>query len=222
MRAVHEHAPNRPAAGWRTVSGAAASTDAEDRTRGGTVTSSAVRKNPGSGAAERDGASKSRATDPGRGAAVTVIDGNQKVARVRKSGRGMGVGVTERDHDGSKLHQRCRTGGVTSPRVSTYTPSHTSTYTPVPAKSLHINQIPTQHTTLTCRKWVQGRGWGATLPKTCGFPIRQVFLRHTCRVGSLPSKSSLQEGHRPPSPRFSLGDALPPITSEAALFAVDR
>ena len=106
------------------------------------------------------------------GAAVTVIDGDQKVARVRKSGRRLGVEVTERDHDddrerdegvinpaarsqhdrGSNLHPRCRTGGVSSPRVSTYTPSHTSPYTPVPAKSLHINQIPTQHTTPRCRK----------------------------------------------------------------------
>ena len=30
------------------------------------------------------------------------INGNQKVARVRESGRGMGVEVTERDHDNDR------------------------------------------------------------------------------------------------------------------------
>ncbi len=35
---------------------------------------------------------------------------------------------------------------------------------------------------------------GATLPKTSGLRPRQVFLRHTCRVGSLPSQVSLREG----------------------------
>ena len=145
------------------------------------MASSAVRKTSGSGAAERDGASKSRAIAPGSGAAVTVFDGNRKVARVRTSGRGMGVEVAERDHDddrervegvispaarsqhdrGSNLHQRCRTGGVSRPRASIYTPSHTSTYSPVPAKSLPINQIPTQHPTPRCRNWVQGGRWGA-------------------------------------------------------------
>ena len=60
-------------------------------------------------------------------------------------GRGMGIGVTERDNDedterdegvispgdrsqhdsGPNLHQRCRTRGVSSPGASTYTHSHT-------------------------------------------------------------------------------------------------
>ena len=30
--------------------------------------------------------------------------------------------------------------------------------------------------------------------KTCGFPAQWVFLRHTHRAGSLPAKSSFQEG----------------------------
>ena len=153
----------------------------------------------GTGAAGRASASKTRATDPGRGAAVTVTDGIQQVARVRQSGRGTGVEVTERDdgvihpaarsqHDrGSNLHRRCRTRGVSSPKVSIYTPSHTSSHTPAPDKSFHIRQIQTTHTTPRCRKKVQGGSRGATLPKTCGFRTRQVFLRHTRRVGSLPS-----------------------------------
>ena len=171
------------------------------------MASSAVRKTSGSGAAERDGASKSRAMDPGRGTAVTVIDGNRKVTRVRTSGRGMGVEVPETDHDddrervegvispaarsqhdmGSNLHQRCRTGGVSRPRALIYTPSHTPTYSPVPVKSLPINQIPTQHTTPRCRRLVQGGCWGATPRKTAVLRTRQVFLRHTCRAGSLPN-----------------------------------
>ncbi len=134
---------------------------------GSTVESSA----PG-----RDSAGRSRGTNPGLGAAVTVFDENQKVARVRESGRGTGFEVTERDRDddrdradgvidpaarsqhdrGSNLHRRCRTGGVSRPNVSIYTPSHTSTYCPVPAKSLHINPIPTQHTTPRCRTLGQG------------------------------------------------------------------
>ena len=171
------------------------------------MASSAVETTTGSGAAGRASASKSRATAPGRGAAVTGIDGQQRVARVRQSGRGSGVEVTERDHDddrervqgvisrparsqhdrGSNLHRRCRTGGVSTPRVSIYTPSHTSTYSPVPAKSLHINQIQTEHPTPRCRKWVQGGSRGAPPRKTGVLRTRQVFLRHTCCVGSLPS-----------------------------------
>ena len=143
-----------------------------------------------------------------------VISGNPKVARMTESGRGMGVEVTERDHDENRerdegrdqpcrpittrqrlnLHQRCRTRGVSSPRASTYTPSHTSPYSPVPDKSLHINQIPTQHALPHVQRKVRGGGRGATLPKTCGFRTRPVFLRHTRRAGSLPSKVSLREG----------------------------
>jgi len=172
------------------------------------------RRTTGSGAAGRASAHKSRATDPGRGAAVTVTDGKPRVARVRESARGSGVQVTERDHEdhrervegvinpaagsqhdgGSNLHQRCRAGGVSSPRGAIYTPSHTSTYSPVPAKSLHINQIPTQHTTPRCRNWVQGGGRGATPRNTGVLRTRHVFLRHSCRIGSLPSKVSLREG----------------------------
>ena len=156
-----------------------------------------------------------------------AINGNQKVARVRENGRGMGVEVTERDHDEHterdegcdqpcrpirtrqrlNLHRRCRTRGVSSTRASTYTPSHTSSHNPVPDKSLHINQIPTQHTLPHVRKKVRAEGRGATLPNPCGLRTRQVFLRHTCRVGSLPSKVSLREGdwgHRKtPCPRFA-------------------
>ena len=143
------------------------------------------------------------------------------MARVRESGRGSGVEVTEQDHDddrervkgvissaarsqhdrGSNLHPRCRTGGVSSLGVPIYTPNHTSTYSPEPAKdsdryrfanctqaqpvfcclpgaatwqgnsrhrpkSLHINQISTQHATPRCRNWVQGGDWGATHRKT--------------------------------------------------------
>lgn len=139
------------------------------------------------------------------GPAVTVIDGNQRMARVRESGRGSGVEVTERDeavidstarsqHDrGSNLHPRCRTRGVSSPRVPIYAPSHMSPYTAVSAKSLHINQIPTQHHTPRCRSWVQGGRWGATPRKTAVLRPRQVFLRHTCRAGSLPNEISFQE-----------------------------
>ena len=145
-----------------------------------------------------------------------VISGNQKVARVTESGRGMGVEVTERDHDENRerdggrdqpcrpittrqrlnLHQRCRTRGVSSPRASIYTPSHTSSYSPVPDKSLHINHISTQYALPHVKRKVRGGGRGATLPKTCGFRTRQVFLRHTRRAGSLPMKSSLREGSR--------------------------
>ncbi len=145
---------------------------------------------------------------------------------MRESGRGSGVEVTERGHDddrkrvegvispaarsqhdrGSNLHRRCRTGGVSSPRVSIYTPSHTSTYSPVSAKSLHINQIQTHHPTPRCRKLVQGGGRGATPRKTGVLRTRQVFLRHTCRVGSLPSKLSFQEGE--PHLRRSRSPAL--------------
>ena len=182
-----------------------------------TVASSTVHEGPpatGSGSAGRGHASKSRAMDPGRGAVVMAINGNQNVVRVRESGRGMGVEVTERDHDddreqgercdqpsrpittrqGPNLHQGCRTGGVSRPKASTYTPSHNSSHTPASDKSRHINQIPTQHTTPRCRKKVQGGSRGATLPNPCGLRTRQVFLRHTCRVGSLPSKVSLREG----------------------------
>ena len=155
-----------------------------------------------------DSESKSRATDPDREATVTVIDGNQRGARVRESGRGMGVEVIERGHDddseqdercdqpghaittrqGQNLHPRCRTGGVSGPRVSIYTPSHTSSHTPVSDKPFHINQIPTQHTTPRCRRLVQGGSRGATHRKTAVLRTRQVFLRHTCRAGSLPSR----------------------------------
>ena len=119
----------------------------------------------GAGAAGRASARKSRATDPGRGAAVTRIDGQQRVARVSESARGSGVEVAERDHEdhrepvegvinpaarsqhdtGSNLHRRCRTGGVSSSRGSIYTPSHTSTYSPVPAKSSKFGKIVTKH-----------------------------------------------------------------------------
>ena len=128
-----------------------------------------------------------------------MIDGNQRVARVRESGRGSGIEVTKRDRDndrersetvihatarsqhdrGSNLHQRCRRRGVSSPRAVIYTPSHTSPYTAVPAKSLHINQIPTQHITPRCRKLVQGGGWGATPRKTAvlrGVAPQRIFL----------------------------------------------
>ena len=44
------------------------------------------------------------------------------------------------------LHQRCRTGGGSRPRASTYPPSHTSSHTPTSDKSFHINQIPTTPT----------------------------------------------------------------------------
>ena len=143
-----------------------------------------------------------------------AINGNQKVARVIESGRGMGVEVTERDHDENRerdegcdqpcrpittrrrlnLHQRCRTRGVSSTRASTYTPSHTSSHNPAPAKSLHINQIPTQHALPHVRKKVRGEGRGATLPNPCGLRTRRVFLRHTRRAASLPLNSSILEG----------------------------
>ena len=126
-------------------------------------------------------------------------------------GRGIGVEVTERDHDddreqggrcdqpgrpittrqGPNLHQRCRTGGVSRPGASIYTPSHTSSHTPISDKSFHINQIPTKPTTPRCRKLVQGVSRGATHRKTGVLRTRQVFLCHTCRAGSLPLKSSL-------------------------------
>lgn len=146
-----------------------------------------------------------------------AINGNQKVARVTESGRGMGVDVTERDHDENterdegcdqpcrpittrqrlNLQQRCRTRGVSSTRASTYTPSHTSSFTPAPDKSLPINQIPTQHALPHVRKKVRGEGRGATHRKPAGFRSRRVFLRHIRRAGSLPSKSPVQEeNHR--------------------------
>ena len=195
--------PPRPATDPYPVPGAAASKDA-DRTRGRTVASSAVKTDHRirfSGTGQR--AQESRHPTQVEGLAVTGIDGNQRMARVRESGRGSEVEVAERDgtvidstarsqHDrGSNLHQRCRTRGVSSLRVPIYTPSHTSPYTAVSAKSLHINQIPTQHATPRCRNWVQGGGWGATHRKTAVLRTRQVFLRHTCRAGSLPNESSL-------------------------------
>ena len=144
-----------------------------------------------------------------------------------ESARGSGVEVTERDHEdhrervegvinpaarsqhdgGSNLHRRCRTGGVSSPRVSFYTPSHTSTYSPVPAKSHHINEIPAQHTTPRCRNWVQGGGRGATPRKTGVLRTPQVFLRHTCRAGSLPSEFSFAGRPTPPAA------SVEPVTS---------
>ena len=101
-----------------------------------------------------------------------AINGNRKAANGTEIGRGMGVEVTERDDDGDRerdegvihsaarsqqdrgpnLHQRCRTRGVSSLEASTYTPSHTSTYTPVPYKSFHINQIPPQQPIPTYRE----------------------------------------------------------------------
>ena len=133
---------------------------------------------------------------------------------MRESGHWSGIEVTERnrDHDrerrrrcdqscrpittrqGSNLHLRYRTGGVSRPKLSIYTPSHTSTYMAVPSKSLHINQIQTQHTIPRCCNWVQGGHWGATHRKTTVLRIRPAFLCHTRRVGSLPSKVSLREG----------------------------
>ena len=55
---------------------------------------------------------------------------------------------------------------------------------------------PTSRTTQSCRSRVHGACGGATHPKPSGFRPRRVFLRHTCRVGSLPSKSSILEGER--------------------------
>ena len=43
---------------------------------------------------------------------------------------------------GPNLHQICRTGGVSRPRASTYTPSHTSSHNPVSDKVLPYHQIP--------------------------------------------------------------------------------
>ena len=51
--------------------------------------------------------------------------------------------------------------------------------------------IPTQPTTPRCRRLGQGGSRGATHRKPGGFRTRQVFLRHTCRAGSLPNESSL-------------------------------
>ena len=76
---------------------------------------------------------------------VTVINGNQPAANVTEIRYGMGVEVTDRDRDedrqrdegvigpavrsqqgrGPNLHQIRRTRGVSSPRASDYTPSHT-------------------------------------------------------------------------------------------------
>ena len=106
---------------------------------------------------------KTRATDPDWEGGGHGVNGNQKVANVTEIRRGMGVEVTERDRDedrergesviypvarsqqdrGPNLNQQCRTGGVSRPGASTYTPSHSLTYTPVPDKSFNINQIPT-------------------------------------------------------------------------------
>ena len=70
------------------------------------------------------------------------------------------------------------------------------------APSLHLEsrgrshllrpQIPcsqrdrTSGTSSLCRSMEHGACRGATHPKTCGFRPRQVFLRHTCRVGRSP------------------------------------
>ena len=66
--------------------------------------------------------------------------------------------------------------------------SHLQSHPPAPAKSLHINQIPTRHATPTRRRLGQGGGWGATHRKPAGFRSRQVCLRHTRRAGSLPNE----------------------------------
>ena len=46
------------------------------------------------------------------------------------------------------------------------------------------------------------RNGGESQPKSCGCRPRQVFLRRTCRGGSLPAKVSLREGYRGLWPRF--------------------
>jgi hypothetical protein len=152
---------------------------------------------------------------------------------VTEIGRGTGVAVTERGHDesvihpaarsqpdgGPNLHPRCRTRGVSSLRASTYTPSHTATYTAGAAKSFHINRITTRRTTPHVQRKVQGGSRGATHRKTGVLRSRPVFLRHTCRAGSLPSKSSLQEGHHPRRHGVFHRRARPTVTSESVLFA---
>jgi len=177
------------------------------------------RRTAGSGAAGRPSERKSRATDPGRGAAVTVLDGNQRVARVRQSGCGSGVEVTERDHDahrergegvinpaarsqhdtGSNLHRRCRTAGVSSPRSSIYIPSHTSTYSPVPAKSLDINQIPTHPPPPDAANWYRGEV-GERPPAKLAFsgPGRCSSVTPTA-PGRSPSILPWQEGQSRPA-----------------------
>ncbi len=60
---------------------------------------------------------------------------------------------------GQRLHASCRTGGVSSLGASTYTPSHSFTYTPVPNKSFHINSIPTPHTAPHVQKRYRGEVW---------------------------------------------------------------
>ena len=89
------------------------------------MTSSAVRKNRRSGVVEQDGAGKRRAMDPGREGEVTVIDGNQKVARARTSGRGMGVEVLDRDLDDDRERD-----DVVSDRAARSQRDRGRTYTP--------------------------------------------------------------------------------------------
>ena len=243
--------PPRPATDPYPVPGAAASKDT-DRTRGRTVASSAVKTDhrirfSGTGQRAQESCHPTQVDGP----AVTVIDGNQRMAMVKESGRGSGVEVTERDeavidstarsqHDkGSNLHQRCRTRGVSSLRVPIYTPSHTSPYAAVSAKSLHINQIPTQHATPRCRNWVQGefgerpclrpavfgpgrcssvtravpgRSPHKTVPAIWTPPARQVF--RPGRVSALRGRLWSADG------RYPAGSVLPAITRPSTATSV--
>ncbi len=118
-------------------------------------------------------------------AEVPAINRNRTWRTRRRSGEGWGPKVEERD-DRDKLESvihplspdpirtepeltpHCRLRGASSLGASTDTPSHTSTYTPAPDKSFHINQTPIQHTTPTCRQRVQG-GVGSDPAKTWRF-----------------------------------------------------
>ena len=90
----------------------------------------------------------------------------------------------------------------------------------------HLQSHPRSHCSLS-RSWIpltkahthepplgsgkgSGERRGATHPKTSGFRPRQVFLRHTRRAGSLPSKSSLAgRPTPPPRPRRTCRDPPP-------------
>ena len=155
---------------------------------------------------------KFHATDPDRGRRRHGDQQDQNVTEIRY---GVRVEASERDRDehggnGTRCDQPWRP--ITTPQRPELTPemphegckqpgslnlhpqSHLNLRPRCPYKSFHVNQIPTQHTTPTCRERCRGGRRGATTRKPAGFPTRPVFLRHTRRVAVAPQESSVPEG----------------------------
>ena len=195
-------ASNRPATDPRSVPGAATSKDA-DRTPERSVASSAVQRDHRTGAS-RTGQRRARVVPltPVEGTAAPVIDGNQKVPRVRKSRRGntrrrrhgpRGCGARRSRRHGARIRPDSAAPDCDQPSA----PDHsliTPRITAAPAKEPGFaDPTARPHTNLGTRNGVREKPGATTANLAICRPGRCSSVT-PAGPWSLPFELSLQEG----------------------------